>query len=172
MIAYDLRCSSAHIFEGWFASSDAYDAQQGSGLLCCPMCGDGLITKAPSAPFIPRKSNQSRKGKQSSGAESLESNVQNVDTMSSALPVSNAPQIPEAMTHLIEKLASAQAEVLKKSEWVGNKFADEARAIHYGETQARQIHGEASLKEAEALSEEGVGIAALPLPFIPPEAKN
>ena len=166
MIAYDLRCSSAHIFEGWFASSDAYDAQLGNGLLFCPMCGDELITKALSAPFIARKGNQSVRS-------SLPENRAVADESTPlALPVSNAPQIPDAMSYLMQKLATAQAEVLKKSEWVGNKFADEARAIHYGETQARQIHGEASLKEAEALAEEGVGIAALPLPFIPPEAKN
>ncbi len=166
MIAYDLRCSQAHIFEGWFASSDAYDAQQGSGLLCCPICGDGLITKVPSVPFIARKGNQSVNASQS------ENSAVTHEGTPLALPVSNVPQMPNAMTDLMEKLASAQAEVLKKSEWVGNKFVDEARAIHYGETQARQIHGEASLKEAEALSEEGVGITALPLPFIPPQAKN
>jgi hypothetical protein len=166
MITYDLRCSAAHIFEGWFASSHAYDEQYNRGLLCCPVCGDETITKAPTAPFIPRKSNQS--------ARSASTATQEIAPVpaTDALPVSNAPQIPEAMTQMMEKLALVQAEVLKKSEWVGNKFADEARAIHYGEKQARQIHGEASLKEAEALSEEGVGITALPMPFIPPEAKN
>jgi hypothetical protein len=166
MITYDLRCSAAHIFEGWFASSAAFDTQQTNGMLCCPVCGDGLISKAPSAPFIARKSNQS------SRISAPEDKIANDENTEPSLPVSNAPQVPQAMTHLMEKLASAQIEVLKNSEWVGRKFADEARAIHYGEIQARQIHGEASLEEAEALAEEGVGIAALPLPFIPPQAKN
>ncbi len=165
MITYDLRCASAHIFEGWFASSDAYDAQHERGLLCCPFCGDDNITKAPSAPFIGRKTNQVHQ------VAATPNNTADEDACVS-VPVSNAPQIPEAMTDLMEKLAAAQAEVLKKSQWVGRKFADEARAIHYGETDARQIHGEASLKEAEALAHEGIGIAALPMPFIPPESKN
>jgi hypothetical protein len=79
---------------------------------------------------------------------------------------------PQELAAMMVKLAEIQKEVLKDSQWVGRKFADEARAIHYGETENRQIHGETSPKEAEALVEEGISIAALPLPIVPPEAKN
>jgi hypothetical protein len=180
MIAYDLRCASAHIFEGWFASSTAYDDQQSRGLICCPVCGDTSIAKVPTAPFIGRKSNQSAQAAPtetpaaaSNGANPVSLPNDKPKAKAKAnIPVSNTPMNPEAMKQLIDTLAKAQTEALKSSEWVGRKFADEARAIHYGETQARQIHGEASIKEAQALEEEGVSIAALPIPLIPPEAKN
>jgi hypothetical protein len=174
VITYDLRCSSAHIFEGWFGSSADYDKQHAGGLIICPICGDGLITKALSAPFIGRKSNQRVQSKSVQDAEPY-SGPKADSTLheeQSAPPLTNAPQIPEAMTQLMEKMAAVQKDVLKDSQWVGRKFADEARAIHYGEVQARQIHGEASPQEAQSLADEGVGIAALPFPILPPEAKN
>ena len=162
MIAYDLRCSSAHGFEGWFASSGDFDTQVSAGLLRCPFCNDSEIAKQLTAPNIGRKGNQSRQGTASN---------------SEITPEINAPQItnlpvPEAMTEMMTKLAKLQSEVLKDSRWVGRKFADEARAMHYGEAQPQQIHGESSPQEAEALAQEGIAIAALPLPVIPPEAKN
>ncbi len=184
MITYDLRCSSAHIFEGWFASSDAYNVQLEAGQICCPVCGDGLVTKALSAPFVGRKSNQAPRvtsmqpaASEVSLPQAVQDNAVTPGCAALPVPVSDTPnvanaEIPAAMAQLIEKMASVQAEILENSQWVGRKFADEARAIHYGETQARQIHGEASLKEAEDLAEEGINIAALPLPFIPPESKN
>lgn len=179
MITYDLRCASAHIFEGWFASSAAYDDQQSRRLLCCPVCGDTSIAKVLTAPFIGRKTNQSARAvpvescaTQSDDTIDASPPGAKADITKSGIPVSNTPMIPEAMKQLIDTVAKAQTEALKSSVWVGRKFADEARAIHYGETKARQIHGEASVKEAEALEEEGISIAALPMPFIPPEAKN
>jgi hypothetical protein len=165
VITYDLRCSAAHQFEGWFASSADYDLQQAKGLILCPVCNDIHISKAPSAPYVARKGNQSVAVKQSEPQ---------VDTSSTpdALAVTNAEPISAAVQGVIEKLAAIQAEVLKESSWVGRDFAEEARAIHYGESQDRRIHGEASPDEAQALSEEGISVAALPLPFVPPRAKN
>ena len=162
MITYDLRCSSAHGFEGWFASSGDFDAQVSAGLLRCPFCDDSIIIKQLSAPNIGRKSNQARKEAVSNSEIAPEINTPQM---------TNLP-VPEAMTEMMTKLAKLQSEVLKDSRWVGRKFADEARAMHYGEAQPQQIHGESSPQEAEALAQEGIAIAALPLPVIPPEAKN
>jgi hypothetical protein len=162
MIAYDLSCAAAHRFEGWFSSASDYDLQKTKGLLHCPFCDDGDITKQLSAPNIGRKTNQSAALRPGNSLQQTET-AQN--------QVINAPA-PEAMAAVIDKLTQLQSEVLKDSKWVGRKFAEEARAIHYGETEPQQIHGESSPQEAKDLAEEGIAICALPLPVIPPEAKN
>ena len=165
MITYDLRCGSAHRFEGWFSSSADYDAQHARGLITCPVCNDTLVTKAPTAPYIGRKGNQSA---QAAPAEP----VTQVEPVPETAAVSNAPDLSPMVDEMIQKLAAVQKEVLKDSTWVGRDFANEARAIHYGESEDRRIHGEASPDEAQALNEEGISVAALPLPFVPPSAKN
>jgi hypothetical protein len=163
VIAYDLRCSAAHRFEGWFASSQDYDRQFLDGLITCPVCNDIRVTKAPSAPYVGRKGNQS---------------IQPAPTQAASIsepvtaPVTNAPQMSEAVSEIIQKLAVMQSEALKGSDWVGRDFAEEARSIHYGESKDRLIHGEASPDEALELAEEGIAVAPLPLPYIPPLAKN
>jgi hypothetical protein len=161
LIAFDLICAPAsHRFEGWFASSAEYDRQLGADLLCCPLCGTSDVTKAVMAPNIARKGNQP--------------SLPNPATVepSETVAVSNQPELPVAIENAIAELGKLQAKMLEKSDWVGNKFAEEARAIHYGEQENRIIHGEASPHEAQALFDEGITVAPLPLPFIPPEAKN
>jgi hypothetical protein len=167
VITYDLRCSAAHQFEGWFASSADYDLQHAQGMILCPVCDDSYISKAPSAPYVSRKGNQSSAVKQNAPEVEAET-----PSASPALAVTNAEPMSAAVQGVIEKLAAIQTEVLKESTWVGRDFAEEARAIHYGESEDRRIHGEASPHEAQALSEEGISVAALPLPFVPPRAKN
>ncbi len=169
MIAYDLRCSKAHSFEGWFASSGDYEMQMLNGQLRCPVCNDAIVIKQLTPPNLGRKTNQSGFKAPQLESPAMPLPETPVPTISDAIPITHTPAI---MTEVIEKLAKVQSEILKDSRWVGRKFADEARAIHYGEVQPQQIHGEASPQEAQALAEEGVAIAALPLPFIPPESKN
>jgi hypothetical protein len=168
MIAYDLVCAAGdHRFEGWFASSAEFDRQKEQGLVSCPYCGSGEIAKAMMAPNIGRKGNQ---------ALSRPSNEQTAPSPSEnsepSLQVSNQPEVPPEIRNAIAEIAKMQNKMLEKSEWVGRQFAEEARAIHYGESGARTIHGEATHDEALALHEEGVSVAPLPLPFIPPQAKN
>lgn len=151
MIVFDLRCSGAHVFEAWFASSGAFEDQRTRGLLSCPICGDGDIGKAVMAPNIPAKGNRTN--------------------IVAPAPAAEAPS-PEVMKAAIRVLAAAQAKALEKSEWVGRAFADRARAMHAGETDHAPIHGEATIGEAKALAEEGVTIAPLPFPVVPPEALN
>ena len=156
MIVFELSCDQGHAFEGWFRSSEAFVAQQDDGLLCCPQCGSGEVEKAPMAPAVPRKGNQL---------------VERAAPDTAQRPLSNAPMSPE-VSAAIKKLAKAQAEALKNSTWVGKSFAEQSRAMHYGEREQAAIHGEASLDEARELIDEGVAIAPLPLPVAPPEELN
>jgi hypothetical protein len=162
MIAFDLRCSGGHCFEGWFASSQDFEVQQSGGLLACPVCDDGSVHKILSVPNVGRKGNQVV----TSSTKSSE-----VEEPASG-EVMNAPTLPSAMIEMMQKLAAAQTEMLKESQWVGHEFAETARAIHYGEEDDRLIHGETSRDEAEALAEEGIAVAPLPFPVVPPSAKN
>lgn len=165
MISFDLCCESGHRFEGWFSSSVDYEDQQSSGMLTCPVCNDANVQKMLSAPNIGRKGNQPSRSSRQPVAETA-------DAPSADGHMTNAPVLPPALAEMMQKMATLQSEILKESQWVGRKFAETARAIHYGESEDRLIHGEASPQEAEALAEEGVSVAPLPFPFIPPEAKN
>ena len=154
MIVYDLACHDGHRFEGWFGSSADYEDQRARGLLACPSCGSGEVAKAPMAPAVPAKGN--------SRQEVLPPESR---------PMANTPMPPE-MHKALAALAKAQTEALKQSTWVGDKFAEESRKMHYGERDEAPIHGQASLAEARALIEEGVPVAPLPFPVAPPEKLN
>ncbi len=153
MIVFDLRCSGEHVFEAWFASSGAFEDQRARGLLSCPLCGDADIGKAVMAPNIPAKGNRK-------------------DPAAPATATGAEAPTPAAMKAAIRALAEAQARALEKSEWVGRAFADRARAMHAGDADPAPIHGEATVGEAKALADEGVAIAPLPFPVVPPEAIN
>ena len=149
MIIFDLKCGpQGHVFEAWFASSAAFDDQQARGLVACPLCGSAEIAKAPMAPAVPAKAN-------SRGT--------------APAPASSALEEAKAM---LAAAAAAQKRLLAGSEALGDRFAAEARAIHLGDADPRPIHGEATLAEAESLIEEGVPIAPLPFPVIPPGEEN
>lgn len=154
MIVYDLCCCDGHRFEGWFGSSADYEDQRARGLLACPSCGTAEVTKAPMAPAVPVKGN--------SRQEVLPPETR---------PMANTPMPPEVQKALAA-LAKAQAEALRNSTWVGDKFAEETRKMHYGERDEAPIHGQASLAEAKALIEEGVPVAPLPFPVAPPDKLN
>ncbi|MCB2013916.1 MAG: DUF1178 family protein [Sphingobium sp.] len=163
MIIFDLKCAHAgHVFEGWFASSDDYAQQKERGLLSCPMCGDTDIEKAVMAPAVPAKGNQRTEQPiatiaQGSGADTV--------------PMTTGMDSQKA-AEMMNMLAKAQAEALSSSEWVGRKFADKARAMHYGEEDKKAIHGEVAPEEARNLIDEGVEVAPLLFPVVPPEAQN
>lgn len=145
MIVFDLKCAHAHVFEAWFGSSTDYEDQRTRGLLSCPICGDLDIAKAVMAPNVAAKGNRA--------------------------PATPAAAIPDPKA-LMAALAQAQAKMLEGSQWVGMSFADKARAMHAGEEAAAPIHGQTSVAEAKALIEDGVPVAPLPLPVIPPEQCN
>jgi hypothetical protein len=143
MIVFDLRCGAqGHVFEAWFGSSEDFGAQRARGLVSCPICGALDVEKAPMAPRVGAKENQA-----------------------ADLP-------PEAVKAALAGMAEAQKRLLEKSEHVGDRFPDEARAIHLGEAEARAIHGRATSADAESLREEGIAVAPLPFPVPDPGAEN
>lgn len=159
MIVFDLECAGAHKFEGWFASSDDFARQQERGLLTCPHCGSLEVGKALMAPRVARKGNQ------------LPAPVAPQKPQPMNTPVASAPLPPQAVA-LMHKLAAMQTEALKTSRFVGDTFAEDARAMHYGEREAETIHGRTTIAEAKELVDEGIAIAALPFPVMPPEQAN
>ncbi|GGB60859.1 DUF1178 family protein [Blastomonas aquatica] len=172
MIVFDLKCANEHVFEVWFASSDAYEDQRARGLVACGYCGSTDVGKAVMAPRLNAKGNQQV-------AVTATQDTQETPTSTPApatapVAVSNAPAPVDVakMRAVLTALAQAQAQALSQSTWVGSDFADRARAMHYGEDEHAPIHGHAGPDEAAALIEEGVAVAPLPFPVIPPEAQN
>jgi hypothetical protein len=133
MIVYNLNCAKGHEFEGWFASSSAFDEQAADGKLVCPMCNSRKVTKAIMAPALSPKV-----GKQKS------------------------TPAPEELRKMRQFMTGLRKYVEENAENVGKKFPEEARKIHYGETEERPIYGEASLEDVKELVEEGVDVAPLP----------
>lgn len=143
MIVFDLKCGTGHVFEAWFANSTAFADQRAAGQVACPLCGDTGVDKAVMAPAVPAKGNRRAD-----------------------------PPSPHAVKAFIAKVAADQAKALENSTWVGSAFPDRARAMHAGEETHAVIHGQATIAEAKALADEGVPVAPLPLPVVPPEIKN
>ncbi len=164
MIIFDLICGEGqHRFEGWFGSSQEYAEQRDRGLLDCPVCGCKNITKAAMAPNVGRKGNQEL-------AVAKPTDVRS--EIQAAKPVANEVALPAEYNEIIGKLVKAQEKMLANSEWVGDKFADRARDIHYGDADEKTIHGTASQEEVADLAEEGIAALALPIPVLPPKSKN
>ena len=148
MIRFSLRCTKDHDFESWFASGAAYDALRKSGHVACPVCGDTGVEKALMAPAVSVPVPAAQPAPASDRAA--------------------APAPPDAA--LAAKLQALRKHVEANSDYVGLKFAAEARAMHLGDVPERPIHGEAKIDEARALLEEGVPVA--PLPFLPRNRTN
>ncbi|MDZ7629151.1 MAG: DUF1178 family protein [Parvularculaceae bacterium] len=136
MIKYKLSCAGGCAFEGWFRSSDDFDAQARDGRLQCPYCASTEVERAIMAPAV-------MKGPKSAAA----------------------PRLPEMREAMAEAVRRARDYVEKNFDYVGERFPEEARRIHYGETKHRDIFGEATGAEAKELVDEGVAIA--PLPQVP-----
>jgi hypothetical protein len=146
MIRYQLTCKDDHRFEGWFRSSGDFDKQSKRGVVACPTCGNTKISKALMAPsVVTRKGRDAAKPKKPRKA-----------------PTSSHISAPPEVMEMLRKV---RREVEAKAEYVGPKFAEEARKIHYEESEGRGIWGEASVAEAKALVDEGIDV--MPLPVLP-----
>ena len=162
MIVFDLECSGgAHRFEGWFKSSEDFACQQDRGLVACPQCGSGDVAKAPMAPRLSRKGNQSVAARSSAPVPAPEKSQ-----------MLASPKLPPEAVAAMRALAAMQAEAIKDSRWVGDKFADESRAMHYGDADQATIHGQATREEAQDLLDEGIMVAPLLIPVAPPDEIN
>ena len=143
MIVFDLKCAAqGHIFEAWFGSTADYESQKERGLVSCPLCGSAEVDKAPMAPAVAAKGNRT------------------------------SDSSPAAMKKMLAEMATLQKKMLENSEHVGDRFPDEARAIHLGEAEARAIHGRASREDAQSLAEDGIPVAPLPFPVAEPGDEN
>ncbi|MFM5907847.1 MAG: DUF1178 family protein [Novosphingobium sp.] len=169
MIVFDLQCHAGqHRFEGWFGSSDDFARQQELGLVCCPVCGSVDVVKAVQAPNVGRKGNQMPQVPM----PQVPMPVSPSQPAAPAQVTNSGPALPPEAIKLFQAIATAQAEALKSSNYVGDAFADTARAIHYGEREPEPIHGEATAKDARELYEEGVEIAPVLIPIARPGETN
>ncbi|MFT4193878.1 DUF1178 family protein [Ottowia sp.] len=146
MKVLDLHCAHAHSFEGWFASEDDFQDQLARGLLECPVCGDRSIAKLPSAPRL----NLGGGAEPEQGRAAAPAGQSDV----AALPPA---AMQAAWLHLVRQ-------VMAQTEDVGERFAEEARRIHYGEADERAIRGQATREQTEELLDEGIAVVPLPLP--------
>ena len=153
MIRYALRCDKEHEFEAWFRSSADYDRAVAAGETACPVCGPARVEKMPMAPSVARGGNKPAE-KDSKPAEKSEK----VSLVAAPDPRQQA---------LIEAMRELRRQVTEHADYVGDRFAEEARKIHYRETDARGIYGEATTDEAKKLVEEGIEFQ--PLPTFPEE---
>lgn len=145
MKVFNLACEHDHPFEGWFASADDYESQLARGLLECPMCASRVVRKLLSAPRLNLSQAQDKAGQP-------------------AVPAHAAGKPdPMAVQAMIMKMARA---IVENTEDVGDRFAEEARRIHYKESPERGIRGRASAEDARELAQEGIEIMALPMPAL------
>ncbi|MGY3479435.1 DUF1178 family protein [Bradyrhizobium ottawaense] len=156
MIRYALRCDRDHGFESWFQSSSACDSQVKRKLVTCPICGSAKVDKAIMAPRIVGKKGRGRAAPPPEPA---------------AAPTPEAaPSGPTSLMlaqekELRTKLKELRDHIVKNADNVGERFANEARAMHYGDKEHRPIYGEASPEEAKSLIDEGIEVS--PLPTLP-----
>ena len=159
MIQYALACDKGHTFESWFQNSAAYDKQAKRKLIECPMCGSAKVEKAIMAPRLARKD----KSTSITVREDMASAQADATTPDSSPVAMISPQEHEFR----KKLKELRDHLTANADNVGKKFPEEARKMHYGETEHRSIYGEASAEDAKELHEEG--IAFHPLPVLPDE---
>ena len=157
MKVLDLRCGAGHSFEGWFASEDDYGSQRERGLLDCPVCGNAEVMRLPSAPRL-----------NLSGARAPEPAQAGAPAPASG--PAPAPATTEVAVHgnAAQRFVEAVADLLRNTQDVGPRFAEEARRIHYGEIEAKAIRGQATAQEREALADEGIEVFSLPV-GVPPK---
>ncbi|NVK33019.1 MAG: DUF1178 family protein [Rhodobacteraceae bacterium] len=177
MISYKLRCELSHTFEGWFRNSGDFERQCEMKLVSCPVCGSEDIQKTLMAPAV--ATSRSKEGRAANIAE--EQSETSVPSPTPAAPAgapvqgqSKGPQsalmsLNDEQRQILDDLKTLREKMTSGSDYVGKEFASEARKIHYGETTERNIYGETTKEDAEALLEEGIAI--LPLPQLP-EEKN
>jgi len=146
MKVLDLKCAQHHVFEGWFASEDDFQSQHARGLVSCPLCGDAQVHKQLSAPRLNLGASPQAEPAPPLAAEPAPS----------TLPATLPP--PEAQAAWMKMMR----EVVAKTEDVGERFANVARQMHYGEVEERGIRGRTTPKQAMELLEEGIGVMPLP----------
>lgn len=161
MKVFNLQCDQGHGFEGWFGSEDDFRTQAERGLLSCPLCASARVLRLPSAPRL----NLGAAAPASAPAATAKSSAGLAAVAPTEVrarePGTGDPVLPEALQ---ARLVQAVRQLIAHSDDVGDRFAEEARRIHYGEAEARSIRGQANAEEREALRDEGIEVFALPVP--------
>lgn len=159
MIVFNLGCSSGHRFDGWFGSAEDYESQRRRSMLECPVCGDKKITKHLSAPRLNLGASGGAEPEPESQPQPAEKNLP--VTAESA----ERARMLAAQTEFYKELKN----MLATSDDVGERFAEEARRIHYNEAPARNIRGVATPEDARSLVEEGIDVLPVPGAWVPKE---
>jgi hypothetical protein len=147
---FDLQCEQGHVFEGWFGSADNYEAQQAKGLLSCPVCESTHISKKLSAPRL----NVSHLKEADAAPSSASPAAANATAVASPA----AAQMSQLQAEVLKQIR----QIVRSTENVGARFAEEARRIHDGEATERPIRGTATPQEREELAEEGIAVMPIP----------
>lgn len=151
MKVLNLRCANGHGFEGWFGSDDDFMAQNGSGRIECPLCADNVVSRLPSAPRL-----------NLSGAREVVPVAGS--PAAAAAGADAAPAAPAVVADMQAAWLNTVRRMMAETEDVGDRFAEEARRIHYGEAAERGIRGQADAEERAALRDEGIEVLAIPVP--------
>lgn len=150
MIRFALHCAHDHDFEGWFRDGVAFERQAADGAISCPICGDSVVRKAMMAPAVVRSATRVTAPQQSDA----------VPTAPPPTPAAIPDQVKAAM--MVAMLRQVRRHVEQNFENVGERFPEEARRMHYGEVEEREIFGRATPEEARDLQDEGIQVRALP----------
>lgn len=167
MKVLNLQCGQRHSFEGWFGSEDDFQSQSKRGLVECPMCADKAVVKMPSAPRLNFGGHAPPSAASEHASTSAAPSPAPVTDAESSAGLSTAAEQPARSSPSTEQQAvflNAVRHVLANTEDVGDRFANQARAMHYGDTEPRSIRGQATQREAAELIEEGIDVMALPVP--------
>jgi len=155
---FDLQCEHGHVFEGWFASQEDYDAQQQRGLIACPLCHSTTIIKRLSAPRL----NMGRHMERNTDTQQTpQTQATPAETDSPVQTPPSPAMTPQHMAMLMQKMR----DIVRQTENVGVQFAQEARRIHEGEAEQRPIRGVATLEERDALAADGIAVTPIPAVF-------
>lgn len=150
MILFQLKCAKRHEFEAWFKDGKSFDGLAKQGKLLCPVCGNRRVEKAPMAPRIAGKSREAALPVPAAAP-----------VPASAPAMAVKPDNPQAVAAL-KMLRQMRKTIEENCDAVGDRFAEEARKIHYGETKPRGIYGQTTAEEAEALTDEGIEFGSIP----------
>ena len=164
MKVLDLQCGQHHSFEGWFGSEEDFQSQLTRGLVECPMCADKAIIKMPSAPRLNFGGHREPTEPAQLPDKPSPSNPADAQSGTSLMVVTETPEAPSPSLEHQAAFLKALRHVVANTEDVGDRFANQARAMHYGDAEPRSIRGQATPREATELMEEGIDVMALPMP--------
>ena len=180
MILYQLKCSDGHEFEAWFKDSGTYEVQARDGEISCPFCGDVHVGKAPMAPSLVKS-----RGEKATESQRPDTDLSKGSKTGAILPDRSLSEIAkqasgytgearaeEVARQILRAIKKVQNHIEENFDDVGDKFAEEARAIHHGDAEERGIYGEATEKEALELADEGIEFQRLAFPGTPGKKTN